>query len=90
MKFIRYVLKCIIGCFDASVGTASNITEKEGTHGCLALLAIFSIFFTFLYLLDNKTKISYKFNIPIAIGLTIVVILIIIGLSILVENIFNL
>ena len=40
MKIVKYILSCIIGCFDALVGKGMNGGIKEGIIGLTSLLFI--------------------------------------------------
>ena len=74
MKIVKYILSCIIGCFDAFVGKGLNGGIKEGIIGLASLLFIILLFFASFSLLDKKTNIDFKLNILCSIGITIVLI----------------
>lgn len=88
MKIVKYILSCIIGCFDALVGKGMNGGIKEGIIGLSSLLFIILLFFGSFIFLDKKTNIDFKVNILCSIGITIILVCIIFSTLILVEKIF--
>lgn len=88
MKFVKYILSCIIGCFDALVGKGMNGGIKEGIIGLISLLLIVLLFFASFILLDKKTKIDFKINILCSIGITILLVCLIFLVLIIFEKIF--
>lgn len=88
MKIVKYILSCIIGCFDALVGKGMNGGIKEGIVGLFSLLFIILLFFGSFIFLDKKTNIDFKVNILCSIGITIILVCIIFLTLILVEKIF--
>ena len=60
MKIVKYILSCIIGCFDALVGKGMNGGIKEGIIGLASLLFIILLFFGSFVFLDKKTNIDLK------------------------------
>ena len=71
MKIVKYILSCIIGCFDAYLGGDTNSGIKEGIVGWFSLLFIILLFFASLIFLDKKTKMDYRAAIACSIGITI-------------------
>lgn len=45
MKIVKYILSCIIGCFDALAGKRINGGIKEGIIGLASLVFIILLFF---------------------------------------------
>lgn len=88
MKIVKYILSCIIGCFDALVGKGMNGGIKEGIVGLASLLFIILLFFVSFILLDKKTNIDFKINILCSIGITILLVCLIFLVLIIVEKIF--
>ena len=85
MNFILYILKCVAVGFDAYVGNHSGST-KEFFVGLAAMVSTFVLYFGILYLLDNKTKNSYKVNTLLSIVLTIFCLALVCLIAILVEK----
>ena len=88
MKIVKYILSCIIGCFDALVGKGMNGGIKEGIVGLASLLFIILLFFVSFIFLDKKTNIDFKINILCSIGITILLVCLIFLVLIIVEKIF--
>lgn len=88
MKIVKYILSCIIVCFDALVGKGMNGGIKEGIVGLASLLFIILIFFVSFIFLDKKTNIDFKINILCSIGITILLVCLIFLVLIIVEKIF--
>ena len=88
MKIVKYILSCIIGCFDALVGKGMNGGIKEGVIGVTSLLIIILLFFTSFIILDKKTNIDFKINILCSIGITILLVFLIFLILIIIEKIF--
>lgn len=88
MKIVKYILSCIIGCFDALVGKGMNGGIKEGIIGLASLLFIILLFFGSFVFLDKKTNIDFKINILCSIGITISLICLIFLILIIAEKIF--
>lgn len=88
MKIVKYILSCIIGCFDALVGKGMNGGIKEGIVGLASLLFIILLFFVSFIFLDKKTNIDFKINILCSIGITTLLICLIFLVLIIIEKIF--
>ena len=88
MKIVKYILSCIIGCFDALVGKGMDGGIKEGIVGLASLLFIILLFFVSFIFLDKKTNIDFKINILCSIGITILLVCLIFLVLIIVEKIF--
>ena len=88
MKIVKYILSCIIGCFDALVGKGMNGGIKEGIVGLASLLFIILLFFVSFIFLDKKTNIDFKINILCSIGITILLVFLLFLILIIAEKIF--
>ena len=82
MKFISYILRCVLQALDALVGIRGDF--KETLIGALSIGVAGVIFLVILFFLNNKTKFSYKFNFLLAILLTVLAAVLILIISILV------
>lgn len=89
MKIVKYILSCIIGCFDALVGKCMNGGIKEGIVGLASLLFIILLFFVSFIFLDKRTNIDFKINILCSIGITTLLICLIFLVLIIIEKYFN-
>ena len=88
MKIVKYILSCIIECFDAYLGGGMNGGIKEGIVGLFSLLFIILLFFASLIFLDKKTKMDYRTTIACSIGITILFVGFIFLVLIMVEKYF--
>lgn len=88
MKIVKYILSCIIGCFDALVGKGMNGGIKEGIIGLVSLLFIILLFFVSFISLNKKTNIDFKINILCSVGITTLLICLIFLVLITIEKIF--
>ncbi len=88
MKIVKYILSCIIGCFDAFVGKGTNGGIKEGIIGLSSLLFIILLFFASFIFLDKKKNIDFKINILCSVGITILLVCLIFLVLIIAEKIF--
>lgn len=86
MKSIKYIISCIIGCFDALVGKGMNGGIKEGVVGLASLLSIILIFFVAYRFLDKKANLDFKINILCSIGITILLVCLIFLILIIIEK----
>ena len=86
MKSIKYIISCIIGCFDALVGKGMNGGIKEGIVGLASLLSIILIFFVTYRFLDKKVNLDFKINIFCSIGITILLVCLIFLILIIIEK----
>lgn len=86
MKSIKYIISCIIGCFDALVGKGMNGGIKEGIVGLASLLSIILIFFVTYRLLDKKVNLDFKINILCSIGITSLLVCLIFLILIIIEK----
>lgn len=89
MKIVKYILSCIIGCFDALVGKSMNGGIKEGIIGLTSLLFIILLFFASFIFLDKKTNIDFKINILCSIGITILLVCLIFLVLIIIEKLLK-
>lgn len=89
MKIVKYILSCIIGCFDALVGKGMNGGVKEGIIGLTSLLFIILLFFASFIFLDKKTNIDFKINILCSIGITILLVCLIFLVLIIIEKLLK-
>jgi hypothetical protein len=89
MKIVKYILSCIIGCFDALVGKGMNGGIKEGIIGLTSLLFIILLFFASFIFLDKKTNIDFKINILCSIGITILLVCLIFLVLIIIEKLLK-
>lgn len=89
MKIVKYILSCIIGCFDALVGKGMNCGIKEGIIGLTSLLFIILLFFASFIFLDKKTNIDFKINILCSIGITILLVCLIFLVLIIIEKLLK-
>lgn len=86
MKIVKYILSCIIGCFDALVGKGINGEIKEGIIGLASLVFIILLFFVSFIFLEKKTNINFKINILCSIGITILLVCLIFLVLIIIEK----
>lgn len=86
MNIVKYILSCIIGCFDALVGKGMTGGIKEGVIGLASILFIILLFFTSFTVLDKKTNIEFKFNILCSIGITLLLVCLIFSILIIFEK----
>lgn len=89
MKIVKYILSCIIGCFDALVGKGMNGGIKEGIIALTSLLFIILLFFASFIFLDKKTNIDFKINILCSIGITILLVCLIFLVLIIIEKLLK-
>ncbi|MEI3532867.1 MAG: hypothetical protein V8Q90_04560 [Bacilli bacterium] len=89
MKIVKYILSCIIGCFNALVGKGMNGGIKEGIIGLTSLLFIILLFFASFIFLDKKTNIDFKINILCSIGITILLVCLIFLVLIIIEKLLK-
>ena len=89
MKIVKYILSCIIGCFDALVGKGMKGGIKEGIVGLVSLLFIILLFFVSFIFLDKKTNMDFKINILCSIGITTLLICLIFLVLIIIEKYIN-
>ena len=88
MTIVKYIISCIIGCFDALVGKGTNGDIKEGIVGLVSIASIIILFFVSFIILEKRTNIGYKKNILISIFTTIILVLMIFLMLIIYESIF--
>ena len=88
MELLKYILSCIIGCFDSLVGKGMNGGIKEGIIGLASILFIILLFFASLNFLDKNTNIDFKINILCSIGITILLVCLIFLILIILDKIF--
>ena len=72
MNIVKYIISCIVGCFDALVGKGMNGGIKEGIVGLVSIASIIILFFASFIILEKKNDIGYKKNILISILTTII------------------
>ena len=88
MNIVKYIISCIVGCFDALVGNGMSGGIKEGIVGLVSIASIIILFFASFIILEKRTNIGYKKNILISILTTIILVLIIFVILIIYESIF--
>ena len=88
MNIVKYIISCIVGCFDALVGNGMNGGIKEGIVGLVSIASIIILFFVSFIILEKRTNIGYKKNILISILTTIILVLMIFLMLIIYESIF--
>lgn len=88
MKIVKYILSCIIGCFDALVGKGMSGGIKEGIVGLFSILFIIVLFFASFIFLDKKTSIHFKLKILCSIAITALLIGLIFVVLIVFEKVF--
>lgn len=88
MNIVKYIISCIVGCFDALVGNGMSGGIKEGIVGLVSIASIIILFFSSFIILEKRTNIGYKKNILISILTTIILVLIIFVILIIYESIF--
>ena len=88
MNNVKYIISCIVGCFDVLVGNGMNGGIKEGIVGLVSIASIIILFFVSFIILEKRTNIGYKKNILISILITIILVLIIFVILIIYESIF--
>ena len=88
MNVVKYIIYCIVGCFDALVGNGMNGGIKEGIVGLVSIASIIILFFVSFIILEKRTNIGYKKNILISILITIILVLMIFLMLIIYESIF--
>lgn len=88
MRIVKYIIKCIFGCFDALVGRGTDITFKDGMIGLVSILIFIILFFLSFIILDKKTNISFKINLICSLGITMFLISIVFLFLIIIENLY--
>ena len=88
MNIVKYIISCIVGCFDALVGKGMNGGIKEGIVGLVSIASVIILFFVSFIILEKRTNIAYKKNILISILTTIILVLMIFLMLIIYESIF--
>ena len=88
MNIVKYIISCIVGCFDALVGKGMNGGIKEGIVGLVSIASVIILFFVSFIILEKRTNIGYKKNILISILTTIILVLMIFLMLIIYESIF--
>ena len=86
MKSIKYIISCIIGCFDTLVGKGMNGGIKEGIVGLASLLSIILRLFVAYRFLDKKVNLDFKMNILCSIGITSLLVCLIFLILIIIEK----
>ena len=89
MKTIKYILLCIIDCFDALVGKGMNGGIKEALIGLSSILVMVLTFFISLFVINRKFNLDYKVNILYALVSTILIIFILFVVIVIVEKMFT-
>lgn len=87
MKTIKYILSCIVGCFDSLVGKGMNGGVKEGLIGMCSILVIVLTFLVSLLIIDNKLNFDYRINVLCSLVATVLFIFIIFAILVIVEKI---
>lgn len=93
MKFIKYILKCVIGVIDASVstvGASSRTTFFDGIVGLLTLAIVLGIWILAFFILNNKTRFKHNVNILLSILITTAILITVCVIAYFIERIFNL
>lgn len=88
MKIVKYILSCIIGCFDALVGKGMNGGIKEGIVGLFSILFIIVLFFASFIFFDKKTNIHFQLKILCSIAITALLIGLVFVILIVFEKVF--
>ena len=88
MNIVKYIISCIVGCFDALVGNGMKGGIKECIVGLVSIASIIILFFASFIILEKRMNIGYKKNILISILTTIILVLIIFVILIIYESIF--
>lgn len=89
MKTIKYILLCIIDCFDALVGKEMNGGIKEALIGLSSILVMVLTFFISLFVINRKFNLDYKVNILYALVSTLLIIFILFVVIAIVEKMFT-
>lgn len=84
MKTVKYILKCI---WNAWIAYRSNPTDtwKEDLIGFSFVIAMAIVFFVSLFLLDKKTRLTYKPSIFVAILITLLFVGVVFSIIIIIE-----
>lgn len=88
MAIVKYIISCIIGCFDVLVGNGTNAGIKEDIIGLFSIAFIIILFFASFIILERKTSMGYKKSIIISIFTTIILVSIILLMLIIYDSIF--
>ena len=54
MNIVKYIISCIVGCFDALVGNGMNGGIKESIVGLVSIASIIILFFASFIILEKK------------------------------------
>lgn len=87
MRTVKYIIYCIIDCFDAAVGKSTSGGIKEGLVGLASILSIVLMFFAIFFLISKKTSLDYRTNILCSLIATVLFVFVIFILLIIVEKI---
>ena len=85
MKTLRYLVSCIIGCFDAFAGKGTDQGLKDSFAGLFSLLVVVGVFLASVFLL-GKTKLKYSLNIVCSVCATLLVIALVSLLIVILED----
>ena len=88
MKFMAYILKCIMGLFDAFVGKNSNNTFFDGLVGIVTLVIVMGVFVMLTFILSHKTRLNYGVSIFLSILSTIIIVIAFFVIAYLIERMF--
>ena len=88
MKTIKYILLCIIDCFDALVGKGMNGGITEALIGLSSILVIILTFLISLFVMNRKFDLDYKVNILCSLVSTLLIIFILFAVIAIVEKLF--
>ena len=89
MKTIKYILLCIIDCFDALVEKGMNGGITEALIGLSSILVIVLTFLISLFVINRKFDLDYKVNILCSLVSTLLIIFILFAVIAIVEKLFT-
>ena len=85
MNTVKYILFCIIDCFDAYTGKGSNGGIKEAIIGITSLLFIALLHWVSFFILNRKTRLTYKPKTLVAILITLLLVGVVFSIIIIIE-----
>ena len=85
MNTVKYILFCIIDCFDAYTGKGSNGGIKEAIIGITSLLFIILLYLASFFILNRKTKLTHKQSILFAALITLLFVGVVFSIIIIIE-----
>lgn len=85
MKFLLYLLQCLVECFGAFTG-AGTLSSNDGLIGVAVFAIIVCIFIAAMLVLERFTKLKMWKSVLCSVGIVLGIILIFCAVCILVES----